>query len=75
MTREQVERINALARKSRSDGLSNEEKEEQFALRKQYIEEFKSNLLQTLDNTYIQEPDGTKHKLEKKIQPDEKTGG
>ena len=69
MTKEQVERINALARKSRAEGLTDAEKEEQFALRKQYIEEFRANVIQTLDNTYIQEPDGTKRKLEKKDLP------
>lgn len=71
MNKEQVERINALARKARAEGLTDAEKEEQFALRKQYIEEFRANLVSTLDNTYIKEPDGTEHKLEKKI-PDEK---
>mgnify|MGYP001209454791 CR=1 FL=1 len=69
MTKEQVERINALARKSRAEGLTDAEKEEQLALRRQYIEEFRANVIQTLDNTYIQEPDGTKRKLEKKDLP------
>ncbi len=66
MTKEQVERINALGRKARAEGLSDEEKAEQALLRRQYIDEFKANVQTTLDNTYIQDQDGTKHKLEKK---------
>lgn len=70
MTKEQVERINALGRKARAEGLSDEEKAEQALLRRQYIDEFKANVQATLDNTYIKDKDGTEHKLERK--PDAK---
>ena len=63
MTKEQVERINELARTSRERALTPEELEEQRILRRQYIDEFKANVKATLDNTYIQEPDGTKRPL------------
>ena len=63
MTKEQVERINELARMSRERALTPEELEEQRILRRQYIDEFKANVKATLDNTYIQEPDGTKRPL------------
>ncbi|MBQ4434560.1 MAG: DUF896 domain-containing protein [Clostridia bacterium] len=66
MTKEQIERINVLARLSRERELIEEELEEQRVLRRQYIDEFKANLKATLDNTYIQEPDGTKRKLKQK---------
>ena len=60
----QIERINELARKSRTpEGLTEEELEEQKMLRKLYIEAFRNSLKQTLDNTVIQEPDGTRHSL------------
>ena len=63
MTKEQIERINELARMSRERALTPEELEEQCILRRQYIDEFKANVKATLDNTYIQEPDGTKRPL------------
>ena len=63
MTKEQIERINELARTSRERALTPEELEEQRILRRQYIDEFKANVKATLDNTYIQEPDGTKRPL------------
>ena len=66
MTKEQIERINVLARLSRERELIEEELEEQLILRRQYIDEFKASLKATLDNTYIQEPDGTKRKLKQK---------
>lgn len=71
MTKEQVGRINVLGRKARAEGLTDEEKAEQAQLRRQYIDEFKANVQVTLDNTYIQEKDGTKRKLERR-QPDER---
>ena len=63
MTKEQIARINELARMSRERALTPEELEEQRILRRQYIDEFKANVKATLDNTYIQEPDGTKRPL------------
>ena len=63
MTKEQIERINELARMSRERVLTPEELEVQRILRRQYIDEFKANVKATLDNTYIQEPDGTKRPL------------
>ena len=66
MEKVQVERLNELARKMKSEGLTEEEQAEQARLRRQYIDEFKENLRLTLDNTYLQRPDGTKEKLQKK---------
>ena len=71
MTKEQIERINELARTSRERALTDEEKAEQAALRRQYIDEFKANVKATLDNTWIQEPDGTKRPLRQK-RPEQK---
>lgn len=63
MDDKKIERINFLARKSRAEGLTDEEKQEQTALRNEYREAFKRSLSSQLDNTYIVDPDGTKHKV------------
>ena len=65
MEKELIDRINYLARKSKAQGLSEEEKTEQAALRAAYIAEFRASLRGTLDNTYIERPDGTREKLQK----------
>lgn len=66
MTDEKISRINALARKSRTVGLTPEETEEQAKLRREYIDSVKASLTGQLDNTYVLEPDGKKRKLRKK---------
>lgn len=63
MTQEKIDRINFLARKQKSEGLTEEEKTEQNALRREYIDGFKKSLVSQLENTYIVEPDGTKRKV------------
>ena len=69
MTQEKIDRINFLARKQKSEGLTEEEKQEQFVLRREYIDSFKNSLIAQLDNTYIVEPDGTKRKVGQKSEP------
>lgn len=66
MTQQLLERINFLAKKSKAEGLSEEEKAEQQALRAQYIKEFRQGVTNTLDNTYIMDEQGNKRKLEKR---------
>ena len=66
MDRTKIERINFLARKSKADGLSEAEKAEQQALRQEYVADVKASLRAQLNNTSIQEPDGTIHKIGKK---------
>ena len=66
MTKEKIARINELAHKSKTVGLTEAEKTEQQALRKEYIEEMKSSLSAQLERTSIKEPDGTIHKVSKK---------
>ena len=63
ITPEKIERINFLARKSREQGLTEEEAIEQKALRAEYVAAFRESLVSTLDNTVIQRPDGTKEKV------------
>ena len=67
MTQEKIDRINELARKAKTpEGLTPEELAERDVLRREYIDSYKRSLIGQLDNTYIQYPDGSKKKLEKK---------
>ena len=66
MTPEKISRINALARKSKAEGLTEAEKAEQQALRQEYLADVKANFRSQLNHIEIQEPDGTVHKLTKK---------
>ena len=60
MEKHKIDRINELARKKKSDGLTDEEAAEHAALRQEYIAGFRENMRQVLENTYVQRPDGTK---------------
>ena len=66
VTQKDIDRINELARKSKAEGLTNEEKAEQKELRVKYINGFKESLESQLKGITVVEPDGSKHKLEKK---------
>ena len=67
MDQTKIDRINELARKSRSpEGLTPEEKTEQASLRREYLAAVRANLTAQLDHTVIQYPDGTRKKLKKK---------
>ena len=59
MNQEKIDRINELYHKSKGEGLTPEEKEEQAALRKEYIQTIRRNMRGTLNNISIQNPDGT----------------
>lgn len=66
MTQEQIDRINTLAHKAQAVGLTEEEKAEQAALRRAYIDSVLGNLKGQLDNTYIVDEQGNKRKLKEK---------
>ncbi len=66
MDQKQIDRINELARKAKTEGLTAEEEQERAALRRAYIDSVVGNLKGQLDNTYIMTPDGQKSKLSKK---------
>ena len=67
MDQAKIDRINELARKSRTEaGLTPEEKTEQAALRQEYLAAIRANLTAQLDSTVIQDPDGTRKKLKKR---------
>lgn len=63
---EVIARINELARKAKTVGLTEEETAERDKLRRIYIDSVTANLRGQLDNTSIVYPDGTKKKLGKK---------
>ena len=62
-----IDRINTLAHKQKSVGLTEEEKQEQAALRKEYIETIRENLRANLNNISIKEADGSITNLGKKF--------
>lgn len=67
ISQEQIDRINALARKSRTpEGLTPEEREEQAALRRAYLDAVKASLTAQLDHTYLVDEQGNKRKLKRK---------
>lgn len=66
MEQSKIDRINFLAKKSRTEELSLEEKEEQAALRREYIDSFKRSLIGQLENTYIVDEKGRKKKVERR---------
>ena len=59
ITKDLVDKINALARKSKTVGLSEAEKEEQQKLRQAYVAKVRANLRGQLDNISIVEKDGS----------------
>ncbi len=63
ITQDKIDRINFLARKSKAEGLNEEEKEEQQKLRREYIDAYKASLHAQLGNTVIVRPDGSRERL------------
>ena len=59
MNEEKIKRINALYHKSQSVGLTDEEKAEQAALRKEYLEAIRADLKSSLENISLVNPDGS----------------
>ena len=64
--KEVIARINELAAKNKTVGLTEEELIERDKLRRIYIDSYKANLVAQLENTYIVQPDGTKIKVKHK---------
>lgn len=67
MENSKLERINALAKKAKAEGLTPEEEQERALLRQEYISEFRQSLVSQLDNVYIVDENGNKKKLERKL--------
>jgi uncharacterized protein YnzC (UPF0291/DUF896 family) len=58
LSKEKMKRINELAKKAKESSLSEAEAKEQSALRKEYLQTFRSSMLDTLTNTKIIDPEG-----------------
>jgi len=63
---EVIARINELAKKAKTEGLTDEEIVERDKLRRIYIDSVKGNLIGQLEHTTIVYPDGTRKKVTKK---------
>lgn len=59
LEKKKLDRINDLVRKERAEGLSDEEKQEQKALREEYINAFRSGMKNHIEGMKIVDPDGT----------------
>lgn len=58
-----IARINELAKKAKTVGLTEEEKQEQAVLRKEYIQSVVGNLRGQLDSTYVVDENNNKVKV------------
>ena len=68
MEQSKIDRINQLARKAKtSEGLTEEDRAEQAALRREYIDSYKRSLENQLANTYVVDENGKKTKLKKHL--------
>ncbi|MBQ4365887.1 MAG: DUF896 domain-containing protein [Clostridia bacterium] len=67
VTQEQINRINELARKSKTpEGLTEEERSEQKLLRELYVASFRESLVGQLESTYIVDKFGNRRKIQRK---------
>ena len=67
VTKEKIDRINELYRKSKAEGLTDAEKMEQDLLRKEYIANVRMNLRANLNNIDIVIEDGSVENLGEKF--------
>ena len=72
MTDERILRINELARKAKTVGLTPEEEAERAALRKEYVAAFRNSLEVQLKSIVVVDPEGNRSKLQKKEDPTKK---
>ena len=63
---EVIARINVLAKKAKTEGLTEEEVAERDTLRRIYIDSVTANLIGQLNNTYVVDEKGNKRKLTNK---------
>ena len=67
MDEKKIDRITQLAAKAKTpEGLTQEEREEQLRLRREYIDSVVGNLARELDNTYVVDEHCNKRKLRRK---------
>lgn len=59
LSKEKINRINELSKKSKTAGLSIEEAKEQTKLRQEYLSSFRSSMRETIENVQVIDPEGT----------------
>ena len=69
---EKIARINQLYHKSKTEGLTPEEKEEQALLRQEYVANVRANLRGNLNSIDLVNPDGSVENLGEKYDNQEK---
>ncbi|MGE7621655.1 DUF896 domain-containing protein [Viridibacillus sp. NPDC096237] len=65
LSKEKLQRISVLSKKSKSQGLTVEEAKEQTALRKEYLDTFRSSMRETIENVRVFDPEGNEVTPEK----------
>ncbi len=63
---DRLKRINFLAQKAKTEGLTDEEKAEREVLRKEYLEDFKNKMRGQIENIVIVDKDGTQTPIRRK---------
>ncbi|MEK5443035.1 MULTISPECIES: DUF896 domain-containing protein [unclassified Fredinandcohnia] len=58
LSKDKINRINALAKKAKTVGLTDKEKEEQQELRQEYLRVFRSSMTNTLHSVKVVDPEG-----------------
>ena len=66
INQEKIDRINFLARKAKTEGLTEAEALEQKTLRAEYVAAFRKSLETQLDSTVIVRPDGSRERITRK---------
>ena len=66
MDKEKMDRISELTRLSRERELTPDELTERAALRAEYLQDWRKSTVNVLENSYIVDEKGNKHKLQKK---------
>ena len=59
LSKDKIDRINELSKKSKTAGLSIEEAKEQTKLRQEYLASFRSSMRETIENVQVIDPEGT----------------
>ena len=72
---QKIARINELYRRSKAEGLTDAEKQEQKLLRLEYVQAIRANLRSQLNNIEIEEKDGSIYNLGEKYDMERKRKG
>lgn len=74
MDKQKIERLNALGRKQRQEGLTPQEKAEQAHLRQEYLAAMRASVQAQLENMYMEQADGSYQKLPRRAPQDKGEG-